>query len=438
MGGYFSQQSSKAKNYGGGALAGGAALGPVGGIVGGSQGLDNIGGKLDAANPYVAGPRNARDAANKSNAAAGELFDQTGVLNKNLDQADTNYSNAFGSASKQYLSGAQGLLRDYTGKMDTLNQEAINGANDSRYTYNNSIMPSYKDAMEKAKTNADSAMTLAEAGDPNNPVMKSIRDLYNQEGSSQQGIYNQQGQAAHKQGQADYGVLSALGAQSAKGQFGAGGPLTAGQMGQIYNSNQGQASNAYSNAQQRMYDLQQQGINANVGLRSQGIGAGINQSNNIYGLGQQAQGRYSDTIKDLQGGQNSFDASQAAFRGEEGGYAGNSYNAGNAFNSDRFNIGQMGADINKGNAYAGTGRQQQALNQRYGVQQQNINNVAGAQAASNAGKAGFISSALGAGGQIAGAYAGAPRTTYNQPPPPPDQQQPTTGLRDYNSYSSYA
>lgn len=361
----------------------------MGGESGALGKYDYLGQGLDKSNPWLQSDRKSKDAKAKSEAAAQELYGKTQGLNDKLNEADDSYLSTFNGKSSAYLSGAEVLVNDYLKSINGLKSQAEGQANDAKQTYTNSILPGYKDAMAKAKVNSDSAMTLAQAGDPNNPVMKAVRDLY-----------DKQAEAARKTGQQDYGTLSALGAQAAQGQFGAAGPMTSGQMGQIYAQNQNQAGDAYAKAQQRMYDLQQQGLDK-----------GFDQSNQMYQFGQQAQGHYSDTIKDLQGGEDDYYGLQGRFRDELGGYAGDSLGVQSGLNSDKFNMGMMGADINKGNAYAGTGREQQSLNQLYGSNQQILNNDLQASLANNASKGQFMSSiaglfAGGMGGAAGGAAAG--------------------------------
>lgn len=374
-------------NAGAGTYAGGG-LGTGGMLAGGAAGA---GGFIDKNNPYVQGPRQQRKAKAEADAKAGELYAKTGEINKGLDKADAAYGKTFDKDSREFLSGAKNLVKEYTGQISQLQNESKTQASDARATYTNSILPGYKDAMGKAKVNADAAMSLEQASDPNNAVMKGVRELY-----------NKQGESARRQGQQDFGVLSALGAQAAQGQFGAGGPMTSGQMGQIYAANQSQAGDAYARAQNRMHDLQQQGIDR-----------GFDQSNQMYQFGQQAQDRYSNTIKDLQGGEGAFYDQQGRFRDEQGGYAGDVMGAKAGYNSDRFNMGMIGSDVRKGNAYAGAGRRQVAENQYYGTQQQNINNKAGADSATNASKGQFISSLVGAGGQMGAAAVSDKRKKHN-------------------------
>ncbi len=381
---------------GGGGGGGGGLAGPVGGALGSAYqpiqqiydntaagaGYNTAGKIIDDNNPYVQGPRKAREAKKEADRKASELYDQTILLNKGLDSADTNYETAFDTRSGQYMQSAEGLVKNYTSAIDKLKREAEGQSKDATKTYTNTIQSNQKNAMQMAKSNAQQAMSLKDASDPNNAVMKGIRDLY-----------NKQGEGVRRQGQQDFGVLSALGAQAAQGQFGAGGdPMTAGQMGQIYGQNQAQAGDAYARAQKRMYDLQQQGLDK-----------GFDQSNQIYQFGQDAGRRYSDTVKDIGDAEAQYLQKKGALRGERSNYAGINKDAFAGLNTDRFNMGMMGDDIRRGTIYSGTGRSQDALNQYYGAQQQNINNQSAADQATNAAKGQFLSSLIGAG---ATAYAG--------------------------------
>lgn len=396
LGGYSTARKGTNEDSGGADGEGFSAFG-MGGKSGALGKHDVLGKALDNANPWLQSDKKAKAAKAEAEARADALYKQTGILNQTLNGADTKYLDTYNDEKSRYLGEASGLLSQYQTKINDLSAQATNQASDATDTYTNTILPELKNVMGTAKTNASQAMSLEQAGDPNNPVMKAVRDLY-----------NKQGQQARLQGQQDFGVLSALGAQSAQGQFGAAGnPMTAGQMGQIYAANQGQAGNAYAKAQQRMYDLQQQGIDK-----------GFDQSNQIYQFGQQAQDRYGNSIKDIQNSQDQYYDSQGKFRGELGGYAGDLFGAGAAYNTDQMNMNMMGSDIAKGNAYAGTGREQNALNQKYGAQQQAANNDLAASTANNASKGQFISSmaSLGAGsfGGAAGS-AGAGMIRQKQP-----------------------
>lgn len=369
------KSATKAGNLGSGfnnVRSGNWSFGGLGGKPGALGDNDVIGKEFDKINPWVQRAEKSKKAAEEAGAAADAYGVATGGLNRVLDSADTKYYDNYKKNSDSYLRGAQSLVADYTNKTNALKNQAESQAKDARTVYSNDILPAYKDSMAMAQKNAAQAMTLSEAGDPNNKIMKAVRELY-----------DQQGQTARQQGQQDFGVLSALGAQAAGQQFGAGNPMTAGQQGQIYAANQAQAGDAYARAQQRMHDLQQQGLDR-----------GFDQSNLMYQMGQDAQSRYGDTIKSLQGGQLANSQEQGMYRDELGGYNSDIFGTKSGYNADKFNMGMTGAGIQKGNAYAGTGREQNIINQRYGVQQQGINNELAA-ALANAGATTQLISTLG-------------------------------------------
>lgn len=355
----------------------------LGGTPGSLGKWDVVGNAFDKTNPWVQRGEASRNAKKESARIADNLYNETGKINAGLDQADQAYKDSYDKGSRAYLDQAKYLVDDYGRSLDALGQQAAGQATDARQTYSNSILPAYKEAMQTAQKNASQAMTLAEAGDPNNPIMKGIRQLY-----------NQQGESVRKQGQQDFGVLSSLGAQAAQGQFGASGPMTAGMMGQIYGANQAQAGDAYARAQQRVYDLQNQGLDKS-----------FDQSNQIYQFGQQAQGRYSDTIKDLQGGQSQQNDLLARLRDEQSGYSGDRLGAYAGLNTDTLNTNLLGSSIGKDVAYASGNRNQNAINQRSGVAQQGVNTELQGQMANAGATTQLLSSLLGSVGTVAGAAA---------------------------------
>lgn len=359
--------------YSGGADGEGFSIGGMGGKSGALGQYDVLGRELDKANPWLQADRERKKREEEDRKRAQDLYTQTGLLNKKLNEADTGYKGSFDKASQEYLNQAYASTAGYQNKIKELEDQAKSQANDASQTYTNTIFPEMKNAMEMAKQNASQAMSLEEAGDPNNKVQRAVRDLY-----------DQLGQDVRRQGHQDFGILSALGSQGAAQQFGAAGPMTAGMQGQIYARGQEQAGNAYAKAQQRMFDLQQQGINR-----------GFDQSNWLYEQGQRAGDTYRGSIKDLQNVEHNYNVDQRGFRDELGGYAGDMLGSMQAYNTDRYNMGMLGADIDRQNAYAGTGRDQNALNQLYGADQQASNNAMAAGMANNASKGQFMSSILG-------------------------------------------
>lgn len=340
---------------------------------GGSSGAvhdkDFIGKGLDGINPRVKAGKAAKKAREEAARRAELHAQETADNNAGLNAADSQYKNNFSKYSNDYLNTAKGLVSTYKTKIGDLSSQAENQSKDATETYTNTILPNLKQIMEGAKLNASQAMTLAEAGDPNNPIMTAVREMY-----------NEQGERVRRQGQQDFGVLSALGAQAAQGQFGVGDPMTAGMMGQIYAANQRQAGDAYAKAQQRMYDLQQQGIDR-----------GFDQSNYLYEQGQLAQDRYGNSVQAIQNSQDQYYDQQADFRDEISGYAGDILGVDSALNSDIFNMGMTGAGIDKSNLYNEYGREQGLDDQRYGVQTQLANNALNQELAGRESEAQFLS-----------------------------------------------
>lgn len=197
-------------------------------------------------------------------------------------QADTDYANSY----RENTDDIKKMMDEYLAQFRETMQGSISSSEQARDSYTDSWLG--KDGkggtQAQMQSNADSAMTLDERDDPNNKVAMAFRESYNADA-----------QLARQQGQQDYGVLSALGAQAAQGQFGMSGPMTSGNMGQIYAQNQNQAGEAYARAQARMYDLQQQG-------RKQGE----EQTTLSYEAGQKA---IQDLLKGNQGYSSSTDAS---------------------------------------------------------------------------------------------------------------------------------
>jgi hypothetical protein len=94
-------------------------------------------------------------------------------------------------------------------------KEANDQATDAQNNYSNLVQP-------KMKANMESAMSLADAQNPDNNVSRGWR----------------------KQGIADYGVLAGMGAQATQ-QGMAGTPMTSGQQAAMQGQNMAQAGNAY-------------------------------------------------------------------------------------------------------------------------------------------------------------------------------------------------
>jgi hypothetical protein len=213
----------------------------------------NWGANLGFSNPK------GQDAAN---AQKESIQQQQGAEQGILDKEKAAGQQFFGgvqSASNNFLDATARNAGIYTGNVGT-----ISGRFD----------PQYGQLTKNAMGNANSAMSLQDAMNPNNSVEQGV-----------QGMYNQQAQGIQNQGLADYGVLAALGGQATQNTMGGGAPMTGGQMQALQGANMGQASQAFGAAQNQANQM-----------KLQGLQSGINQSNLMYGAGQQAQGTAANAV----------------------------------------------------------------------------------------------------------------------------------------------
>lgn len=340
-------------------------------IEGVKTGVGNVGKAIDKVNPYLKSTRAAKRKRGEDDARHAELGEKTKGLNTEFDAADKKYKDDFTKWSDDYTTKATGFVGTYKQEIDKLKAQSEGQASDNTSTYTNDILPAWKQLMEQGSADSASAMSLEEYNDPNSEFRRAWEDQYKREGYE-----------ARDQGLRDFGVLSSLGAQAAQGQLGAAGsPLTAGAQGQIYASNQRQSGEAFSRAQKRMFDL-----------ISQGKQVSREEADKAYGAGERAQTRFGQTAAGMQGASSQYGQDQMRYRDELGGYAGDMLGVDSALNTDLYNMGMTGAGIDKGNVYAGKGREQDLHNMIYGGQQTSSNNQAAAQQANYANQAKLISS----------------------------------------------
>lgn len=295
------------------------------------------------------------------------------------------YLGMYGKNQDAYRTGRDAAIDKYDARVKGLSDEAEKQSKDASSTYG-SLKGEYTSLMEDARTNAGSAMTLSQAGDPNNAVQQGVRKMY-----------GDQAAGVGKQALADYGVMSALGAQATANQLG-GMPISGGQMMAAQSANQGQASQAYMNAQRRMHDLQQQGIDR-----------GFEESDRQYQRGQQAKDRYRQSVGDIQGLEDWHQGTQGRLRGERAGYHSDRFGVQMNRASDNYNLDQGMADTRLGFAQGREGREMAAKGARYDYLQGGISNAIGRENAMQAGKTGLLGSAITAGGTAAGGYFGGPQ-----------------------------
>lgn len=295
---------------------------------------DVVGTFLDKQNPMV---QSKKAADKRAEQQAAENAERQGVRDANVQALntadDTHYTQT--SANVGTLkSSTQAKTDQLVKQLESLITEAQAQGTKADATYTNTILPALEDVLSKHKANANSAMTLEEAMDPNNKLATSIRDLY-----------DNLGQRERQRGQQDYGVLAALGAQAAGQQFGQL-PMTSGQMGQIYARNQTQAGDAYARAQQRMYDLQQQGITR-----------GFEDTKHWYDKGQQSIDKYGQSAKDIQTASTNHADLMGKFRGERANYGGQAHQAGTNQDMLNFSADQSLYDLQQTNTASKSGRE---------------------------------------------------------------------------------
>lgn len=302
------------------------------------------------------------------------------------------------SAGKDYMGGLKSSYGDYTKQRDQytsdylkglsgLQDQATSQANDARKTYSTDIQPRMKGMMEDAQKEASGAMTLAEAGDPNNAVAKSVRDMY-----------EQQAVAEGNRGKADVGVLSSLGAQATAQQLGGMPALTGSGMQLLQARNMSQASGAYTNAQNRMQ-----------GLRDQGLNQGFAQSSAQYDRGQAAKDRYTKSVGNFEGSMNNNLAREKDFRGEQEGYDATKMGVGLGNSREDLGFNQGLAGQQYGINQADTLRNMGISADYYGSGQTAIQNQIAMQNADASQRRGILGGMITAGSAAAGGVAGGPQ-----------------------------
>lgn len=352
---------------GGGGIAGGiksaaktyysgGVLDQASGVPGVSQVKKGISGTLGFDNSKQKGMMDDSAAMSEE-----EARQNRGVLDR-MKQEDDEYLASSGHASKDYMDN---LIR--------LRDDAVTQAADARKVYSNDIQPRMKNVMEDAERNANQAMSLSDAGDVNNSVQRGVR-----------GLYDQYAQGIQNQATADYGVLSALGAQATQNTMGSAGPMTGAQMQLLNAGNQQQAGLAYQKAQQRMQSL-----------REQGIARGFEESDRQYQRGQQAKDRYSQSIGAYEGAMNRNIDREQRFRDINEDYAAKRFAAQRGQLTDRLNVRQ-----------GGNNRDLAQIGAEYGNRQAQIANQINAANAENASKRGILGGIITAGATGAGAYMG--------------------------------
>lgn len=354
----------------------------------GQKSWDQTYGRAGAAWDKTFGTTKAHSQAKEGEKNAKNYYAQSQPINQKMNEADQAFVAAAKPSLSQYKSGSGYNTINFVDRQDKLAKEAAEQGTNAKLQYTNTIQPKLKGIMEESGREAANAMSLKDAGNVNNSIHKSVRDLY-----------DKQGQQTRQRGLADFGVLSALGAQATAGQLGGGGPMTAGAMGQLGAANQRQASEAVQRAQGRVYDLEQQGLDR-----------GFSESAAQYDRGQGAKDRYTGSLKDMTAAEGDYLGKQQGLRDERGGYNEQRFGAQQAQLDRGLDVDQQYAGLDRDLAYGAGERELGALGAKYGTLNQILGNKMAENQARQAGQTQFAGSALGA---AATAYASDMRLKEN-------------------------
>jgi hypothetical protein len=235
------------------------------------------------------------------------------------DAANSQQLKGDSEATAKYRAARNPVYEKHQAELQKFSDEAANQANNAEVTYKNNIQPRLQDIMSTAQSESGGAMSLKDAGDPNNSVNKAWR-----------GMYEGQAQGVGKQALADVGVMNSLGAQATANQLGGmGGAIGTNQLLALQGQNMGQSGQAYARAQQQMQSL-----------REQGLEAGRQESNSQYNRGQGAKDRYAGSVADYANADASNQDRQTKYRGEREGYAGKGFGLGKELVNDDYGIDQ--------------------------------------------------------------------------------------------------
>lgn len=325
-----------------------------------------------------------KDLADESSRASAEELGHYGELNKKRKEAEEKYVSDYEARVNEYLGKSNAYGTNWLDTVKRNQAESLEQARSAKATYSNDIQPRLKSSMEDAQREAGYAMSLKDAGDPNNAVHKAVR-----------GMYDQQAQGVQKQGVADYGVLSALGAQATQNVMGSGGPMTGAQFQLAQANNQRQAGEAYARAQQRMDALKQQGIER-----------GFEESDRQYQRGEGARDRYRQSIGDYEGGMDRDIERQSRFRDADIGYGERRVGIERGMAKEALDARNSVAAARLGYQDKGFNRDMSQIDAQYGNQQAAIANRIAEANAENAAKAGVLGGVIQAGATGAGAYYG--------------------------------
>lgn len=359
----------KSSTWGGGGMGtgGGAAAGQRGQFGGGTGNLQQ-----NFTNNFDKQSHTARDFNRDWQDLASEQYQKTQGLLKNQQAPDQQYLAELGGHVEGYRQGRDASYNSYMDQSQKLSDEARSQGEDAQQTYTGTLRPAMKNNMENLGREASGAMTLQQAGDPNNATASGVRNMY-----------DQQAQGYRTQGLQDAGVLNALGANAFAGQMGNGGPMTGAQMQLGQSQALQQGGQAYAAAQRQMDRLHEQGI-----------GAGMEESGRQYERGQGARDRYASSQRDFSGAEDAYTNRMQGLRGERNQQLQGRFDAGQNRMQDDFGLYSGMANAKHGLASDQNAQQLAAMGDYYGTRMQGKGLQYQGQMAQQGGMMGAAGSAL--------------------------------------------
>lgn len=344
----------------------------------GAKGTTSYGDKMQQAQTPQAQPAGTpaeqRDKAYMDNLRANRTS-QAGIQDQYLNSMQQAYAGQK-DINQTYLDQIKGLNDKmaeseaaYQKNQQSLSDQAASQATDARKTYTD-LRSKQANLMDQRISNANQALSLKDASDPNNAVAVATRNLYNTEAdrtaalgdtygnqirseydtlaNKLSGNYGNEIAATQKRGMADAGTLAALGAQATANQS-YGNTMTGSQLAALSAGNQSQSQQAYTNAMQRVKALEdqrralnetlsQQGLqtaqtrraglqDTAVGQRNTGLGQSLAQSWQNFGAGQQERDAAASLASQLASQDINQLQAQQGLRTEQSGYGTNMLNS---------------------------------------------------------------------------------------------------------------
>lgn len=284
----------------------------------------------------------------KQSAQTADISNYMAANKKTMDQQNADdqsfYGNVKGDAARRIgeVQGTEGKYQSQQGDALQQSKDQMKQAGDQW----NNTSGNYDQSMQGMGGQIAGAMTLQDAQNPDNAVAKSYRQSY-----------ENQAQGEGKQGLADFGALSALGAQASGNAMG-NAPMSIGQQVAMMGANQRQAGQAYTNTQQRMQSL-----------RDQGRTVGMQQSDAAYNRGTALRDQMAGITGQKSNAYNQYFGQQNSGAATQQGIYGNMQQSGQRLNDATDSANADVINTENGVNQAKTGRQSNYDSQGYTLNQ---------------------------------------------------------------------